>query len=313
MQNQLIEEKFSQSQKKQDIFNETAFSEGVQLGLEGDERVMNLKVLRFYAYFIEKMIQNPNEKFCNRKVVIYFYLEDQTISISEPTVQNSGMMQGKILSRQRIPSDLDYQRFLTFSDFRIGQWLEIFKRKYFLYDCDFCTRRWYEIQNQQQDPSVQLENDDFTNLQLSKNLKLNDPLIKEHKHYCEVALGGGNTNKGLAQYLKNEGKVLSFDAIWNDTSFGGGINRYMINFHLADDKIEVKEIHTPNDGRSPFPLLLKKCVLPKQFQMSHCPGMLKEDEHVYRAEDLILGQKVNVYNREFFLLNCDEFTRNYYR
>lgn len=155
--------------------------------------------------------------------------------------------------------------------------------------------------------------DDFQRLQMSKNLKLNDPLIGEHKHYCEVALGGGNSNKGLAQYLKNDGKVLSFDAVWNDTSFGGGVNRYKVNFHLADDKIEVKEVHTPNNGKSPFPLFLKKCKLPRRFEMSHCPGMLKENEHVYQVEDLVLGQSVNIYNRDFLLVDCDEFTKNYFR
>jgi hypothetical protein len=134
-------------------------------------------------------------------------------------------------------------------------------------------------------------------------------LIKEHKNYCEVALGGGQSNKGLAQYLKNDGKILSFDAIWNDKTFGGGINKYKVNFHLSDDKIEVSEIHTPNNGKSPFPLLLKRCVLMKKFEMSHCPGMLKESEHVYKAEDLIVGETINVYNRDFLLLDCDEFTK----
>lgn len=116
----------------------------------------------------------------------------------------------------------------------------------------------------------------------------------------------------MAKYLKNDGKVLSFDAIWNDTSFGGGINKYKVNFHLADDKIEVKELHTPNNGKSPFPLFLKKSVLPKKFEFSHCPGLLKESEHNYTPQDFILGQYINVYTREFLLVDCDDFTKNYY-
>ena len=67
--------------------------------------------------------------------------------------------------------------------------------------------------------------------------------------------------------------VLSFDAIWRDDSFAGDINRYRLNYYLADDKIEVKEIHQPNNGKNPFPLLLKKSRLPKKFKMVHCPGM----------------------------------------
>lgn len=67
-----------------------------------------------------------------------------------------------------------------------------------------------------QKESEEVPMDDFQKLQMSKNMKLNNPFIKEHKHYCEVALGGGNTNKGLEQYLKNDGKVLSFEAVWYD-------------------------------------------------------------------------------------------------
>lgn len=86
-----------------------------------------------------------------------------------------------------------------------------------------------------------------------------------------------------------------------------------MNFHLSDDKIEVKELHTPNNGKSPFPLLLKRSVLPKKHQMSHCPGMLKESEHIYKAEDLLIGETINVYNRDFLIIDCDTFTKDYYK
>lgn len=73
-----------------------------------------------------------------------------------------------------------------------------------------------------------------------------------------MRLGGGHSNKGLKKFLKNEGKVLSFFAIWDDKSFGGQLNKYNLNYHLADDKVEIKEIHEPNNGKRPFPLFLKK-------------------------------------------------------
>ncbi len=47
-------------------------------------------------------------------------------------------------------------------------------------------------------------------------MKLNDPSIQEHKHYCEVSLGGGNSNEGLGKFLQYDGKILSFDAVWDD-------------------------------------------------------------------------------------------------
>ena len=106
---------------------------------------MDLKILRFYGYFVEKMIQNPKEKECFRKVVILFYLEDHTISINEPVIHNSGMMQGAFLKRQKVPKNLDYKDFISFNDFKIGQKIEIFKTSIHIYDCDKCTRSWYDL------------------------------------------------------------------------------------------------------------------------------------------------------------------------
>lgn len=58
-----------------------------------------------------------------------------------------------------------------------------------------------------------------------------------------MSLGGGHSNEGLKKYLENDRKVLSFDAVWDDKSYGGDINRYTLNYFLADDTVEVKEIH----------------------------------------------------------------------
>lgn len=82
---------------------------------------------------------------------------------------------------------------------------------------------------------------------------------------------------------------MNFDAIWDDKTFGGTLNNFKVNYYLANDTVEVVEIHVPNSGKSPFPLLLKRCHLPKEIELSHCPGMLKNNENVYTAKDFILG------------------------
>ncbi len=47
--------------------------------------------------------------------------------------------------------------------------------------------------------------------------------------------------------------------------------------------------------------------------MIHCPGMVNKKQEYFTVEDLILGQTIDVYNRKFLLLDCDNFTREYYR
>lgn len=52
------------------------------------------QVLRFNAYFKQTVHESPAEYFRVRPVDIYYYLEDDSISVVEPHVENSGMPQG---------------------------------------------------------------------------------------------------------------------------------------------------------------------------------------------------------------------------
>jgi len=48
-------------------------------------------VLSFKGYFKESVVENPRENFRIRKMIIYYYLNDGTIYISEPKIINSGL------------------------------------------------------------------------------------------------------------------------------------------------------------------------------------------------------------------------------
>jgi len=57
------------------------------------------KVLQFTGYFKESVVENPNENYRIRKMIIYYYLNDGTIYIMEPRIENSGLPQGVFLNR----------------------------------------------------------------------------------------------------------------------------------------------------------------------------------------------------------------------
>lgn len=63
---------------------------------------LDKQVLRFYAYFQESVAESAMESARIRKVIINYYLEDSTISVTEPKLQNSGMPQGIFLKRQMV-------------------------------------------------------------------------------------------------------------------------------------------------------------------------------------------------------------------
>jgi len=52
----------------------------------------------------------------------------------------------------------------------------------------------------------------------------------------------------------------------------GEIRPYIVHYFLADDTVEVQEVSIPNSGRDPFPSLLKRQKLPKNF---HEVGMVR--------------------------------------
>uniref|UniRef100_T1H1C0 DM10 domain-containing protein n=1 Tax=Megaselia scalaris TaxID=36166 RepID=T1H1C0_MEGSC len=61
------------------------------------------QVLCFHAYFKETLQEVYHAPYQVRKVKILYFLEDGTITVHEPPVENSGIPQGCLVHRQRIP------------------------------------------------------------------------------------------------------------------------------------------------------------------------------------------------------------------
>jgi len=86
----------------------------------------------------------------------------------------------------------------------------------------------------------------------------------------------------------------------------------VLNYFLADGKVQVKEINTQNSERFPFPMLLKKQKLAKTPILTHCPGMSLTKEDFYGPVDLFCGNKIIIYGRECLIYDCDIFTKDWY-
>ena len=125
-------------------------------------------------------------------------------------------------------------------------------------DCDQFTRSFFANEGIALNTPETVPDDPFQFTRVMINMKQNPPDLAEHKNYIEVMLKGGRPNKNLESFLKNDRKVLSFSIVWEDRSYDGGDKFYTLNFFLADNSIEVKEINEANTGRFPFPMLLKR-------------------------------------------------------
>jgi len=277
------------------------------------------QVLRFFAYFQEPVHENPNENLRVRLCHILYYLEDGTMQVCEPKVVNSGIPQGVLIKRHRLPRP-EYQGggFYAPADLKCGVNVTIYAKVFKIVDCDEYTRWFYETAahmdvGQPQDAPM----DSFREAQCQNGnataATMTTREVADSREYTELRLGGSRRNVKLAQYLANDRRVLCFHAFWDDPTRYGSRQYFTLHYHLADDSIEVLECLGRNAGRDPYPVFWRRAPLRKNPVISATPGMLEPEAVIVKPEDLAVGGSVDVLGREVSLYGCDEFTREFYR
>lgn len=60
-------------------------------------------------------------------------------------------------------------------------------------------------------------------------------------------------------------------------------------------------------------MFLRKSNLPKEGFKTNIAWLKDPDLHYYKAEDLITGTIINVFNREFLIIKANEQTKRFYQ
>lgn len=61
--------------------------------------------------------------------------------------------------------------------------------------------------------------------------------------------------------------MLRFDCVADERDEEGGeVSHLMLSYYLADDQVEVREVHYNNNGKDRFPKVLAKQPLPKDWK-----------------------------------------------
>ena len=47
----------------------------------------------------------------------------------------------------------------------------------------------------------------------------------------------------------------------------------ILHYYLVDDTMEIREVHEPNDGRDPFPVLIRRQKMPKERGNLKCKSL----------------------------------------
>jgi len=274
------------------------------------------QVLRFEGYFQEKVEENAHENCRFRHCQIMYYLEDGTMQVNEPKVENSGIPQGAFIKRHVIPHT-DGRGSILPTDLKLGVQIEIYGKIFQLCKCDQFTKWFYGEAGLDLGEECDAPTDAYTEA-VDMEIKVRHGHfgiprnVMEGKHYNELQLGGARGNQGLDQFLKNDGKVLRFYSYWDDHTRYGQRQYQVIQYFLADDSVQISDQYQRNSGRDPFPTMFKRRRMEKNYKVNAVPGMLQKDPIYVTPDDLVCGQYLEVLGRAFFLYDCDDFTKNFY-
>ncbi|XP_033608680.1 EF-hand domain-containing protein 1 isoform X3 [Cryptotermes secundus] len=262
--------------------------------------------LTFRAFFKQSVPQSPLEHYRIRQVNIIYFVEDDTITVMEPEVANSGLQQRRLVRRNRIPKTTPGD-FWHWKDFNIGIDVTVYGVVYHIVDCDSFTREYLHSQGIVMNDPEEIPPDPYTSLTQLK--------IKPHSHETKVA------DDKFKRFLEYDGKVLRFFAVYEDPdSKGRELRPHIIYYYLADDTVEVQDYYRKNNGRDPFPLLLRKMKLPKDWKALSVdfPSVAMEvlerkATSYYTAKDFLVGEIIFILGRRFLIYDADEFTRKYFK
>ncbi|XP_062861743.1 EF-hand domain-containing family member C2 [Trichomycterus rosablanca] len=287
------------------------------------------EVLCFDAYFKEAIAQSREEKYRIRQCKIYFHLEDDTIQVVEPKVKNSGIPQGTLIHRHRIPlPPPNNDQFYNFHSFNINKEMVFYSRTFMIMDCDPFTRNFLRKMGVRVNDLATTPTDPYTTLrhELEKSMKPLRPYERQDT---------------LKQFLNHDRDVLRFYCYWNDSeSMYGDPRELILHYFLADDTIEIREVIYPNSGRDAVPKFLHRSKLPMHAPTpKRQPGEITDrtvlnvfgptgqggryildslktgavHEEFYKDCDLTIGGVINVWGRSVMICDCDNFTKEYYR
>ncbi|XP_033759887.1 EF-hand domain-containing family member C2-like [Pecten maximus] len=286
------------------------------------------QVLCFDAYFQEAVHEKREEQYRVRNCKVYFYLEDDSIQVIEPRAKNSGVPQGTLIRRHRIPKPApNDDECYTVEDFNLGKEISLYSKVFKLTNCDDFTQNFLRklgVRVQRPDSSP---NDPYTKYRKAMDESM-QPLRPYEKHDT------------LKQFLDHDRHVLRFFCYWDDTdNMFGDPRELVLHYFLADDTIEIREVIPPNSGRDAVPMFLRRGKLPKNIESLRQPGEVTDrtvlnvfgptghggryildslktgavHTHFYNDKDLTVGSVLNVWGRKIMLCDCDDFTKEYYR
>jgi len=265
------------------------------------------KVCRFYAVFDDLSLP----QFERRPFEILYFLADDTVEIREKYPLNCGrdpfpiyfrkgkLKRGKAEVRGPLDRHLKKEDMVSLDDFAIGASPELLGQRFFIYDSDDFTRQYFEQELKRP-------------LGEPQDVRLPERTVPRPKTPPYTGYGSWDDSMGSVHALMpkppkpdfvklytNEGKILRFTAQLYNAKQEDVDRMFIFNFHLFDDTLSIHEPPQRNLG------IMTGKFLEKNIHLNQLTGKL------FQVSDFMPGNVVKVYNREFEMIDMDEYTRMY--
>lgn len=224
---------------------------------------------------------------------ILFYLVDGTLEIGETNGP-------RFLKRTRVPKGAapppgePVTSALGVEDLAVASDLTIYSQTFHVVACDNFTRAFYAEQGMEQAA-------DLAAPQTARETQSARASAAAARAHTQSA-----SQRGV-QFLQNDGKVLRFTGLLFDPALEGGSTPVTLNMYLADDTGEVKVTD------SEAGLLLHRQRLPLELPSTGVASFGQHDGSYLRADMLRVGGTHTIYARRIQLLDCDAFSRSWFR
>jgi hypothetical protein len=292
-------------------------------------------VLKFDATFKESVAESMHngENFRVRPCAIYYYCEDDTIQVNEPKTENSGLPQGNLMKRHKIPKDWAMgvptdggTEYYAIDELVVGATVTFYGRTFHIHGCNKSTADFLAANYGRDDGargSAPVTVDPFTESKAAQMMRETgaDQSISRNqrkggmKKFMEATLGNTVDNSRLQGFKDHDREVLRFQCVWDDRGnmFGDQI-RFTLHYFLADDTCEVLDVPFANNGKDPFPLLLKRQRLERVWHTDTMNGRsdVADPAGFVHWKELKIGGLINVYGRSILLVDADPATASFY-
>ncbi|KAK3894187.1 hypothetical protein Pcinc_002044 [Petrolisthes cinctipes] len=260
--------------------------------------LLDKKVLRFRGYFSER-VPETGQVCCVRPVVICYYLLDDAISVTEPRTPNSGLDQGRLLSRQRVPHPDG--GFWHWTHLNLGTTLNLYGRRYVICDCDPFTKEYLLSEGTELGSSLPLPFDPYN-------------LLRQSRAETPSRASDLRPHSAPAQPSAHRGHILKFDVLVEEGDEGAMAAVLLYRPETLTVELRLPaHLHLPEIKRF-SPVLLRPVKVP--LRDSGMGAFVDIGEEGKAGEwllphHLIPPATVTIFGRRVLVMGCDATTQRF--